>query len=61
MQDFIELHDEKEANPFKWTASPEQLVAAHQRGIKKNQTKISLIACGHRLPDASRMRGFRRI
>ena len=62
VQDFTELHNEKEANPFKWTASPEQLVAAHQRGYqKKSRQKLVLIACGHRLPDASRMRGFRRI
>lgn len=40
MQDFIELHNEKEANPFKWKASPEQLAAAHQRGIKKIRQKL---------------------
>ena len=30
--DFIALHNEKEAKPFKWTASPERVIAAHQRG-----------------------------
>ena len=61
VQDFAELHNEKEAKPFKWTASPEQLITAHQRGYQKNRTKISSIACGLRLPDASLMRGSRRI
>lgn len=52
MQDFIELHNENEANPFKWTASPEQLAAAHQRGNKKNQTKLAqlLAAIGCLMP-----------
>ena len=30
--DFIEPHNEREAKPFKWTASPERLVASRQRG-----------------------------
>ena len=30
--DFIELHNAKEAKPFRWTASPERLIAARQRG-----------------------------
>ena len=45
VQDFIELRNEKEAKPFKWTASPEQLLAAHQRGYKKDRTKsVQLLA-----------------
>ena len=28
IQDFIALHNEKETKPFKWTASPERLIAA---------------------------------
>ena len=31
---FIELHNGKEAKPFKWTASPERLIAARQRGYQ---------------------------
>ena len=36
--DFIKLHNEKEAKPFKWTASPERLIAARQRGYQ--MTKV---------------------
>ena len=36
--DFIDLHNEKEAKPFRWTASPERLVAARQRGYQKIRT-----------------------
>ena len=32
--DFIELHNGKEAKPFNWTASPERLIAARQRGTQ---------------------------
>ena len=31
---FIELQNGKEAKAFKWTASPEWLIAARQRGIQ---------------------------
>ena len=30
--DFMDLHNEKEAKPFKWTASQKRPVAARQRG-----------------------------
>ena len=30
--DFIYLHNGKEAKPFHWTASPERIIAARQRG-----------------------------
>ena len=30
--DFIDLHNGKEAKPFNWTASPERIIAARQRG-----------------------------
>ena len=30
--DFTELHNGKEAKPFNWTASPERLIAARQKG-----------------------------
>ncbi len=36
--DFIALHNEKEANPFKWTAGPRRLVASRQRGYQKIAT-----------------------
>ena len=36
--DFIDLHNEKEAKPFRWTASPERLVAARQRGYQMIRT-----------------------
>ena len=36
--DFIKLHNEKEAKPFKWTASPDRLIAARQRGFQMIQT-----------------------
>ena len=35
---FIELHNGKEAKPFKWTASPDRLIAARQRGFQMIQT-----------------------
>ncbi len=38
LQDFIELHNEKEAKPFKWTTSPERLIAARQRGYQMTKT-----------------------
>ena len=31
---FIELHNGKEAKPFKWTVSPDRLIAARQRGFQ---------------------------
>ena len=37
-RDFIALHNEKEAKPFKWTASPERFVATHQRGFQMTRT-----------------------
>ena len=33
--DFIDLHNEKEAKPFRWTASPERLAAFRQREYQK--------------------------
>ena len=36
--DFIDLHNENEAKPFRWTASPERLVASRQRGYQKIET-----------------------
>ena len=36
--DFIKLHNGKEAKPFKWTASPERLIAARQRGFQMIRT-----------------------
>ena len=36
--DFIALHNEEEAKPFKWTASPERLVAARQRRFQMIRT-----------------------
>ena len=35
---FIALHNGKEAKPFKWTASPDRLVAARQRGFQMTRT-----------------------
>ena len=35
---FIELHNGKEAKPFKWTASPDRLIAARQRGFQMTRT-----------------------
>ena len=35
---FIELHNGKEAKPFKWTASPDRLIAARQRGFQMIRT-----------------------
>ena len=35
---FIKLHNEKEAKPFKWTASPVRLVAARQRRYQMTRT-----------------------
>ena len=32
--DFIELHNGQEATPFNWTASPERIIAARQRGTQ---------------------------
>ena len=32
--DFIDLHNGKEAKPFNWTASPERIIAARQRGFQ---------------------------
>ena len=32
--DFIALHNEKEAKPFKWTADPGRFVAFRQRGYQ---------------------------
>ena len=37
-QEFIALHNEKEAKPFKWTASPDRLIAARQRGFQMIRT-----------------------
>lgn len=34
IRDFIALHNEKETKPFNWTASPERLIAARQRGYQ---------------------------
>ena len=36
--DFIKLHNEKEAKPFKWTATPNRHVAARQRGFQMIRT-----------------------
>ena len=36
--DFIELHNGKEAKPFRWTSSPERLIAARQRGTQVLRT-----------------------
>ena len=36
--DFIDLHNENEAKQFRWTASPERLVASRQRGYQKIET-----------------------
>ena len=41
IQDFIDLQNEKEAKPFKWTARPERLIAARQRGIKRLRPSTS--------------------
>ena len=38
VDDFIELHNGKEAKPFKWTASPDRLIAARQRGFQMIRT-----------------------
>ena len=32
--DFIDLHNGEEAKPFNWTASPERIIAARQRGVQ---------------------------
>ena len=37
IQNFIALHNEKEAKPFKWTASPERLIAVRQRGYQMTE------------------------
>ena len=37
IKEFIALHNEKEAKPFKWTASPERLIAARQRGYQMTE------------------------
>ena len=37
IRNFIALHNEKEAKPFKWTASPERLIAARQRGYQMTE------------------------
>ena len=38
IEEFIALHNEKEAKPFKWTASPDRLIAARQRGFQMIRT-----------------------
>ena len=38
IEDFIKLHNEKEAKPFKWTTSPDQFVAVCQRGFQMIRT-----------------------
>ena len=38
INDFISLHNEKEAKQFKWTTSPDRLGAARQRGFYMTQT-----------------------
>ena len=38
IEKFIALHNGKEAKPFKWTASPDRLIAARQRGFQMIQT-----------------------
>ena len=38
IKEFIALHNGKEAKPFKWTASPERLIAARQRGYQMIRT-----------------------
>ena len=38
IKEFIALHNEKEAKPFKWTASPDRLIAARQRGFQMIRT-----------------------
>ena len=37
IEEFIALHNGKEAKPFKWTASPERLIAARQRGYQMTE------------------------
>ena len=32
--DLTELHNEKEAKPFNWTASPERNTPAHQKNVE---------------------------
>ena len=34
IEEFIALHNGEEAKPFKWTASPERLIAVRQRGYQ---------------------------
>ena len=38
IKEFIALHNEKEAKPFKWTVSPDRLIAARQRVFQMIRT-----------------------
>ena len=37
IEEFIALHNGKEAKPFRWTASPERLIAVRQRGYQMTE------------------------
>ena len=38
IMEFIELHNGKEAKAYNWTASPERLIAARQRGYHLSES-----------------------